>query len=218
MAETTTRSTYHHGDLRNALVAAGSRLAEQGGPDAVGVRAAAREVGVSPTAAYRHFENAEELLVAVKDRAFETLYDAMRSRLEAVPDTGDPGETAVRRLEALGRAYVSVALAEPGVFRVAFSEKGAVRFDRSSGPLSLVAQTMDDLVATGRMPAARRPLAEFAAWSVVHGMSRLVLDGPLSEVPPESLDAVVDRVMDTALRGLTGPDPAAPAVPGGAAS
>ena len=158
--EATTRSTYHHGDLRNALLAAGARLAEEGGPDAVGVRAASRIVGVSPTAAYRHFENADELLLGVKDHAFKTLYEAMHERVDAVPDTGDSGETAVRRLEALGRAYVDVALREPGLFRVAFCEKGTLPFDDLPAALALVAQVMDELVAAGRLSAQRRPLAE----------------------------------------------------------
>ncbi|PZF81843.1 TetR/AcrR family transcriptional regulator [Jiangella anatolica] len=204
MSEPTTRSTYHHGDLRNALLDAGARLAEKGGPDAVGVRAAAREVGVSPTAAYRHFENADDLLLGVKARAFEVLTDAMRARLATVPDTGDPGETASRRLEALGRAYVGLALAEPGMFRVAFCEKGALPFDDLPDTLAMVAQVMDELVAAGRLPPQRRPLAEIAAWASVHGIARLALDGPLAHIAPELFAASVDRVIDMTLRGLTG--------------
>ena len=204
MTETTTRSSYHHGDLRNALLAAGARLAEEGGPDAVGVRAASRIVGVSPTAAYRHFENAEELLSGVKDHAFQVLTEAMRDRLGTVPAAGDPGDAAVHRLEALGRAYVEIALREPGLFRVAFCEKGALPFDDLPAPLVLVAQVMDDLVETGRLPVERRPMAEIAAWAAVHGIARLALDGPLAGVPEEMYSAAVDRVIDVTLRGLTG--------------
>ncbi|TDC52415.1 WHG domain-containing protein [Jiangella ureilytica] len=196
MAEPT-RPRYHHGDLRNALLAAGARLAEEGGPDAVGVRAASRIVGVSPTAAYRHFENAEYLLAGVKDRAFQALDEAMRERVAAVQDPGD-------RLEALGRAYVDFALREPGLFRVAFCEKGALPFDDLPAPLALVARVMDELVAAGRLPAQRRPMAEIAAWAAVHGIARLALDGPLATVASETYGAAVDRVIDVTLRGLTG--------------
>lgn len=206
MSDSTKRSTYHHGDLRNALIVAGAKLAEQGGPDAVGVRAAARAVGVSPTAAYRHFENGDELLDAVKERAVHNLLEAVRTALESVPDEGDPGQTAVRRLEVLGRTYIRVALADPGLFRVAFSEKGAIPAEQNPESLELVAKTMDDLVAAGRMPAERRPLAEIAAWASVHGFSRLVLDGPLSRFPPEALDVALNRVIDMTIRGLTGPE------------
>jgi AcrR family transcriptional regulator len=120
---TTKRSTYHHGDLRNALIAAGARLAERGGPTAVGVRAAARVVGVTPTAAYRHFANAEELQGAVKERAFDVLAEGMRAELAILEPTGDAAEDARRRLYAIGRAYLRVALAEPGLFRTAFGEE-----------------------------------------------------------------------------------------------
>lgn len=208
MSEAMTRSKYHHGDLRNALLEAGARLAEQGGPDAVAVRAAAREVGVSPTAAYRHFENADDLLLGVKDRAFQSLFEAMRERVEAVPGDpdgpDDPGDLAIRRLEALGRAYVDHALREPGLFRVAFCERGTLPLDAMPAPLALVAQVMDELVAAGRLPAERRPMAEIAAWAAVHGIARLALDGPLASVPPPIFQAAVDRVIDVTLRGLTG--------------
>jgi AcrR family transcriptional regulator len=60
---------YHHGDLRNALVAAAAELAAKGGPQSVTIRAAAREVGVTPTAAYRHFAGHEDLLNAAKECA-----------------------------------------------------------------------------------------------------------------------------------------------------
>lgn len=202
MSVSPTRPTYHHGDLRNALIAAGAQLAEVGGPDAVSVRAAARAVGVSPTAAYRHFENAAELVHAVKDHAFQTLLDAMEADLAQVPAADDPGQTAERRLEALGRAYVKVALAEPGLFRVAFSERGALPDDWTVTPLALVSQVMDELVAAGRMRADQRPLAEFAAWASVHGLARLVLDGPLSKLPEEALNALMRRVALMTVHGL----------------
>jgi AcrR family transcriptional regulator len=204
MSDPTTRPRYHHGDLRNALLTAGARLAEEGGPDAVGVRAASRIVGVSPTAAYRHFENAEELLAGVKDRAFQAMDEAMRERVAGVTHDGDAGDIAVRRLEALGRAYTDFAQREPGLFRVAFCEKGALPFDDLPAPLALVAGVMDELVAAGRLPAQRRPMAEIAAWAAVHGIARLALDGPLARVAPETYAAAVDRVIDVTLRGLTG--------------
>lgn len=206
-----TRSTYHHGDLRNALVGAGARLAESGGPDAVGVRAAARLVGVSPTAAYRHFENAEELLEAVRDLAFQTLMETATAEMRSVPDTDDPGRTAMNRLAALGRAYVNVAIAEPGLFRVAFTKRSALPDDWSPTPLALVARTMDDLAAAGLLPPQRRQVAEIIAWASVHGIARLVIDGPLSQLPDKLMEAAIEGVITTTIRGLTcaDTDPAA---------
>jgi AcrR family transcriptional regulator len=86
------RSGYHHGDLRNALVDAASKLAERGGPDAVTIRAAAREVGVTPTAAYRHFSGHEGLLEAAKYASLRRMTKAMRRRLAAVPDGGSDAD------------------------------------------------------------------------------------------------------------------------------
>src|SRR5690242_15991484 len=69
----TARATYHHGDLRNALIGAAADLAERGGPDAVTIRAAAREVGVTPTAAYRHFAGQADLVDAAKAEALQRM-------------------------------------------------------------------------------------------------------------------------------------------------
>jgi AcrR family transcriptional regulator len=201
---TTTRPTYHHGDLRNALIAAGAKLAEQAGPQAVGVRPAAREVGVTPTAAYRHFANADELLQAVKECAFDALAEGMRAEIAKALITGDPSGDARQRLYAIGRAYLRVALAEPGLFRTAF---GVEHVDPESArdedaSFSMLRDAMDQLVVTGYLPADRRPLAEFAAWSAVHGLAHLILDGPLAALREEAREAVLQRTLDMVARGL----------------
>ncbi|HJU98277.1 MAG TPA: TetR-like C-terminal domain-containing protein [Jiangellaceae bacterium] len=201
---TTTRPTYHHGDLRNALISAGAKLAEKGGPTAVGVRAAARAVGVTPTAAYRHFANAEALQGAVKDRAFDALAQSMRSELASLEPTGEAAKDALRRLYAIGSAYLKVALAEPGLFRTAFGEeRGDVATARETDASFLIlTRGLDDLVTAGYLPAERRPLAEFAAWSAVHGLARLILDGPLADLTADARHAVLERTLDMVARGL----------------
>src|SRR5688500_8744345 len=84
------RNSYHHGDLRNALARAAADLAASGGPDAVTIRGAAREVGVTPTAAYRHFANQADLLLAAKDLAMAGMTAAIADYLSQVPTEGDP--------------------------------------------------------------------------------------------------------------------------------
>jgi AcrR family transcriptional regulator len=199
---TTSRPTYHHGDLRNALIAAGAKLAEHAGPQAVGVRPAARAVGVTPTAAYRHFANADELLQAVKERAFEALADGMQAEMAHVHPTGDAAEDSLQRLYAIGRAYLRVALAEPGLFRTAFGGEGGEAKRDEDASFSMLRHAIDDLVTTGYLPADRRPLAEFAAWSTVHGLARLILDGPLADLPEDAREAVLQRTLDMIARGL----------------
>ncbi|HEY9374458.1 helix-turn-helix domain-containing protein, partial [Streptomyces sp.] len=120
MAAISGGKSYHHGDLRNALVDAAVDLAADGGPERVVLREAARRVGVSPTAAYRHFDGQGELLGAVKSHAQSALAEAMEHAVGRAPGSDDPVLAAERRLAALVRGYVSFALAEPGLYRAAF--------------------------------------------------------------------------------------------------
>ena len=72
------QNTYHHGDLREALVQAALREAEQGGPEAISIKALAKKLGVSQPAPYRHFADREALLQAVTAEAFRQFYSILR--------------------------------------------------------------------------------------------------------------------------------------------
>jgi AcrR family transcriptional regulator len=198
------RPAYHHGDLRNALADAASRLAERGGPDAVTIRAAAREVGVTPTAAYRHFSGHEGLLEAAKHASLARMSTAMRKRLAAVADEPDPVESAITRLEAIGYGYVDFALAEPGLFRTAFCQgvegkdlNDPANRDDPDNPHVLLLGLIDELVRLGFLAEEQRLGAEIGAWSMVHGLAMLLIDGPLAALPPAERDAVVDQTLST---------------------
>ncbi len=207
------RPSYHHGDLANALTTAATDLARTGGPEAVVLREAARQVGVSATAAYRHFASHGALMVTVKGRAAEQLAASMRAELEQSPAVADAGTEAVRRLRALGRGYLSFALAEPGLFRTAFCrpERGvgvpaAEELDLALvSPFQMLVDSIDALVSADVMPAARRPFAEVFAWSSVHGLAMLFLDGPLAGVSPEEQEQAISRVLDGVATSLTAP-------------
>jgi AcrR family transcriptional regulator len=200
------KRAYHHGDLRNALIAAGAELAAQGGPGSVTIRAAARLVGVTPTAAYRHFAGQEELLGAAKDSALEELSGAMLKELSARPQSDDPVRYAMGSLAALGRGYLAFARAQPGLFRTVFSWEGEVR-ERDerppNDPFSLLLESLDELVAVGYLSVDRRPLAEVAAWSMVHGLAML-LDGPLRDMPAEVREEAIVKAMLILANGLAG--------------
>src|SRR5215472_737151 len=114
------RASYHHGDLPNALADAATELARSGGPEAVVLREAARRVGVSAAAAYRHYASHCELLQAVRHRAVAALADALRAGLDWGEELPDAAGEALRRFRNLGSAYVGFALAEPGLFHAAF--------------------------------------------------------------------------------------------------
>lgn len=199
------RESYHHGDLRNALIAAGCQLAEADGPDAVTIRAAARLAGVTPTAAYRHFADHAELLEAVQEQAMAHLTAAIRDYQRRVPAGADPVAAALSRFESAGRGYVRFAFTEPGLYRTAFFKgitPGEPPSPESGGPFAMLCRALDDLVEVGYLAAQDRPLAEMAAWSAVHGLAMLVIDGPLGALPRRKRDAIFDRTMAVFVRGL----------------
>jgi AcrR family transcriptional regulator len=203
------RSSYHHGDLTNALTDAAIQLARDGGPGAVVLREAARQVGVSATAAYRHFAGHGELMHAVKDQAQAQLARRMQEELAALPAERDNGADAVRRLRAIGAGYVRFALTEPGLFRTAFCHlefKSADDPGIDSAPsYQMLGEVLDAMVEAGAMPAARRPYAATAAWSAVHGLALLLLDGPLADIPADQVDALIGGTVDVIVAGLCAP-------------
>lgn len=199
---------YHHGDLRNALIEAGLELAREGGPDAVVLREASRRVGVSHNAAYRHFSDRDQLLREVCVRSMAQLALLIERRLAEAPTArGLKAERA--RLRASGRAYVEFALAETGWFRTAFSIPRQGEFGPGEGtgesgrnPFELLSERLDAFEAAGGFPSGRRPLAEYAAWSAVHGLSTLLTDGPLRDMPAKERERIVERVLENVERGL----------------
>jgi hypothetical protein len=94
----------------------------------------------------------------------------------------------------VGRAYVEFALAEPGLFEVAFS--APADGDHAGGPYALLNRALDDLVEVGVLPPDRRPGAEVACWASVHGFAMLHLHGPLREVPLREREESLGRMLD----------------------
>jgi len=203
----TPRGTYRHGDLPAALLAAGVELARLGGPQAVVLREATRRVGVSPNAAYRHFADHSALLRAVCAVAMGQLAQAMEAAQAVVPDL-PPQDTALARLRAVGAGYLRYARDEPGLFRTAFTAAGELTdADDATGdggltPFELLNASLDDLVAVGVLTAAGRPNAELTAWSAVHGLAMLLIDGPLKHLDPEHADEAGRRLLAHVEAGL----------------
>jgi AcrR family transcriptional regulator len=207
---------YHHGNLREALVEAGVELARTGGPNAVVLRAASRRAGVSHNAVYRHFANQEDLLAAVAQRCMSQLSVLMIERMNLVT-TRHRVRRAVARLEAIGRAYIDFARTEPGWFRTAFSSAQSHRADRPvpnpapalgtepqpiPNPYDILGARLDELFDVGVLTPQHRDGAEYAAWSAVHGLSSLLLDGPLRELPEPEIERAISTVLAVINRGL----------------
>lgn len=204
------RSTYRHGDLHHALIAAGTELARAAGPDAVVLREATRRAGVAPNAAYRHFADRRALLDAVCAAAQSLLAVAIEQQLATVRAAGDPADVARARLRAVGIGYLRFAQKEPGLFRTAFSASrdlervGDPARAGASGlsPFLLLGSVLDELVEAGALPKKRRPAAEFLAWSSVHGLAMLLIDGPLRALDRKQTHAIVERLLDMVEQGL----------------
>src|SRR5262245_58828234 len=112
------RATYHHGDLRRALVDAAAAIIGEVGAEAFTLREAARRIGVNHRAAYRHFTDKASLLAAVAEQGFRELIDAARAEVAAAR-AADPEA----RLLAAARAYVQFAAHRPAHFRVMFGPR-----------------------------------------------------------------------------------------------
>jgi AcrR family transcriptional regulator len=215
---------YHHGDLYRALVQAGTELAREGGPSAIVLREAARRVGVSPNAAYRHFSALPDLVEAVAFDARSALARSMEAELAKCRPSGDAGRDAIDRLGAVGRGYVHFALSEPGLFATAFAppkttahtgdalvrsgDHAAHSGDESRGvgdsgltAYELLEQALDGMFDAGVLDAADRTLAATNAWAAVHGLSQLLL-GPMAGEAPSARETLIDAFLDLVGRGL----------------
>ena len=204
------RTTYRHGDLHRALVAAGTELAREGGPSAVVLREVTRRAGVTPNAAYRHFADKRALLHAVSMAAQAELARSMEDEQAKIQPNDDGGALAQARLRAVGAGYLRFAQTQPGLFRTAFAEHtdlrdaGSADSAGASGltPFQLLSAALDGLVEAGVLPAERRLGAEFLAWSSVHGLAMLVIEGPLRGLDAEQRAFAAQRLLEMVEKGL----------------
>ncbi|MGC3995433.1 MAG: TetR/AcrR family transcriptional regulator [Propionicimonas sp.] len=209
--DASTRS-YHHGDLRPALLRAGYELAREGGPAAVTLRAATRRAGVTATAAYRHFASHDDLLRAVGARALGDLARSMEEYQARVVAT-DPAERAHERLVAVGDGYLALALDEPGVFGTAMfglRTLADARDPDSAGgsgrtPFELLTDAIADLTTHGRIDAGRTQEIAVTCWSTVHGFADLATRGPFRTLPRADRDAIGRRLVRDLVDGLPVP-------------
>ena len=196
---TTHDRPYHHGDLRRALLTAATELAEGGGSDGVALREAARRIGVSPSAAYRHFPSRDGLLAHVGSQAREALAQRMLAATAGI--RGSSARSARARFRATGRAYIQFALDEPGLFEVAFRRcPPALYVPDDPSPYAVLSEALDALDGAGLL-AVPRAAAEVPAWVAVHGAAILLGEGMLPREDRESIvNATLDMVSDGLLR------------------
>lgn len=167
---------YHHGGLRVALIDATRRLLLDRDPEALSLRQAAREVGVSANAPYRHFADKDALLASVAAEGFKTLTEAFRAT-----SNGDNGR---KRLEAIGEAYSAFAAKEPGMVRVMFGPRlrAVVRHPGlDEAEREAFAELVRAVEESGNGDSPEEAIrAAVGIWSVIHGFATLRADGAFS--------------------------------------
>jgi AcrR family transcriptional regulator len=196
------RRSYHHGNLREALVAAALKLIEEKGPLGFTMAEAARAAGVSPAAPYRHFSGREELIQAVALEGFERFAD----QLERATEGGEAAPMAA--FSAAGAAYLTFARRNPGYY-VAMFESGVSiagdpdlkrAADRAMAVLRISAERL-----SAHLPVGRRPPAGMVAnhiWAFSHGVVELFARGAPGARAPYSAEEMLESGTAIYLRGL----------------
>ena len=185
------RRSYHHGNLREALVAAALELIGEKGPAGFTFAEAARSAGVSPAAPYRHFRDRDALLADVAARGFEHF----AAELEDAWNNGEPDPLTA--LENVGRAYLDFARKEPAYYAAMFEaqlppdlvRELTVAADQAFAVLRRAAESL-----CARLPKDKRPPAMMVSlhiWSMAHGIASLFARGDSARrklpMPPEEL-------------------------------
>ena len=176
---------YHHGDLRAVLLRSAVAAIEAEGAAALSVRSVARDAGVTHTAATYHFGDKAGLLTAVAVDGYRILAGALRQALEER-----------RSFLEVGVAYVRFAVDHPAHFEVMYQP----RLHRADDPeLLAVKRDAAELLYGTREADHAQTAAGVAAWSIVHGLATLWLNGNL---PPQLGDdpAEITRVVASHLR------------------
>ena len=176
------KKAFHHGDLREALIAATRRLLVERGADGFTLADACRLAGVSTAAPYKHFRDKQEILQEIVERAFG---DMTQRSLNAAAEAG---EGTLDAIIAIGRSYLAFAVDEPAVFRFMFGHNAAVKHQPSverSGRecFAKVIEQVATYCRRERVPGDPEMLA-LELWTFVHGAACLVLDDDFEMVAP----------------------------------
>ena len=173
---TKSKKPYHHGNLAESLLQAVDELATKFGLEAVTLRACAKSVGVSPSSAFRHYADKRALLTAFATKAKYQLSESMDLAKQKAEKEGE------NQFAAVGLAYIAFALEKPAFFRAMWRAETSYTTDEDyiAATNSLIAHLQGgfgDTIADDD-PSKLSP-EELLAWSAVHGLANLFIDGPV---------------------------------------
>jgi AcrR family transcriptional regulator len=218
MAELGKRA-YHHGQLRRALLDAALELANTRGIHSFTLRELARAAGVSHAAPYHHFADKSALMTELALEIFHTLRDTLQAAWDEAPGPPD------QRFSATGVAYVRFALENPAAFRLMFRPElfesaTSSTPEAADSPLMQAGQeafavllnAVQACQAAGSIAPGDPYLPAVSAWSLVHGLSTLLLDGvagPFGDDNPDAREQMIASVVRTLRYGLMAPSSSA---------
>lgn len=186
-------NTYHHGDLRDALVQAALQEAERVGPEAISIKALAKKLGVSQPAPYRHFADRDALLEAVTAEAFRQFNAVLRE------STGKPSKRS--KLSRIAQATLDFGLRRNGIYRLMFASRTMACVSKESELHNAARETFDLVLEALEAPAVGllRERHALIIWAALHGVVMLaeqgLLTGQVAQVSREEL--VEDIVAQT---------------------
>jgi AcrR family transcriptional regulator len=198
----TPAKSYHHGDLRNALIAAGREMLTEEGVAELDLRKVARRVGVSRTAPYRHFADKRALLAAIAEDGFRDLTAAVEEAL------GEADPSARTRLTQLVTAYVQFGLAHPARMREMFSGLTSDRmaypdlYAASKAAFAPLLHVIADGQARGELRAIDVEAAAIVCWSQMHGLTMLLLEQQIPDASEQAVAGLIQSCMDLLWNGL----------------
>ena len=207
MAPPAARPTYHHGDLRRALIDAATQMIDEGGSAALTVRAAAQAAGVSIAAPYRHFADRAALLAAVLAEGFDALAEHTERARAAAPDP-------LAALLACGLAYVEFASTRPALYRLMFGPEcdkahHADLMEAGDRALGVLLRAVGDVRGAGLIDDSQVQSLALAGWSLSHGLSTLhadgMFDGKISGALPDNARAVMSLLLGSVLQQQAAP-------------
>lgn len=199
-----TRSTYHHGSLRDALISACVEIIEADGIGAVSLRRVAREAGVTSAAPYHHFADRSALLAAIAVRGSELLEASLRDAAAQAP-------TAIAALGRLVEAYVGFARSHAGYVHVMLRpelfepHKHPEAAHAGEGAIQLLTEVVQACQREGGAPAGDPTPLVGMIWALAVGIVTLWLDGPLEQrcvslgTTPEELTSRISALIQSLL-------------------
>ena len=195
------RTAYHHGSLRADLLSkALELLVTLGGPHFT-MRDLAKHLGVSHSAAYRHFKDKDALFAALAVEGFQKLAESQQQIVKA-------HRLPLDRLKHLGLGYIKCAGLHAAHFRVMFRplEKGDALYEEVSmaarGTFEIVVQETIACQTAGKLRKGDPIELAQILWSTVHGLSMLMIDKQLDLPSEASTKALAINLSDSILRGL----------------